>query len=176
VVIRTARLILRDFLESDWQAVHAYQNDPRYLKFYTWEGRSPQEVQQFIGRFIGWQAEVPRRCFQLAITLPGDNRLVGNCGIRKNQALAQDAEMGFELAPEHWGKGYATEAALAMLNFAFTTLKLKRVYASCLAENHASAHVLGKIGMRLERIEPEGALFKNRSWDVLHYSISIQAA
>ncbi len=125
--ILTPRLKLREFLDSDWVAVHAYQNDPRYLKFYTWEARSPQEVQQFVSRFIGWQAEMPRLMF------PARHHaglkmacLIGNCGIRKIQLQEDEAEIGFELAPEHWGKGYATEAARAMLNYGFTALDLKR--------------------------------------------------
>ena len=58
--------------------------------------------------------------------------------------------MGYELAPRYWGCGYATEAAAALLAFGFRELKLHRVWAQCIAENTASAHVLEKIGMRQE--------------------------
>ena len=52
------------------------------------------------------------------------------------------------IRPEEWGKGYATEAAAGMLEFAFEELELPLVYAGCAPDNHASRRVMEKLGMR----------------------------
>lgn len=169
--IITPRLLLREFVEDDWQAVLAYQADPLYLRFYPWEVRSELDARQFVRMFIGWQDEQPRSRFQLAITLPPGGGLIGNCGIRKPRPDASQAELGYELAPWHWGRGYATEAARAMLAYAFSIPGIQRVTASCLAENRASVRVLEKLGLQVEAIQPEKEHFKQRAWEVLLFSI-----
>jgi ribosomal-protein-alanine N-acetyltransferase len=107
-------------------------------------------VERLVQEFIGWQHEQPRCKYQLAIVLQTTHVLIGTCGIRMVTAHAQEAELGYELHPEYWGHGYATEAAWHMLAFAFQTLRLQRVWAQCLAENRASVRVLERLGIRQE--------------------------
>jgi RimJ/RimL family protein N-acetyltransferase len=171
MLLRTDRLILRDLVESDWPAVHAYQSEPQYLRYYHWSQRTPEDVRLFVQRLIDFQQEQPRTKFQLAITLPGADRLIGNCGIRMQATSMHQADIGYELAPEYWGCGYATEAARAMVAFGFEELRVHRVWASCLAENGASAHVLEKLGMQREGHLRENEWFKGRWWDTLLYGI-----
>jgi len=169
--IITDRLGLREFVESDWPAVLGYQCDPRYLRFYEWEQRTDEEVRAFVQTFIEQQEERPRAKYQLAICLQVDGMLIGNCGIRMQHGGATEAEIGYELSPEHWGRGYATEAAGAMLAFAFNELEVHRVWAHCIADNVASAHVLEKLGLRLEGRQREKEWFKGRWWDTLLFGI-----
>jgi RimJ/RimL family protein N-acetyltransferase len=150
--------------------VHAYQSDPRYLRFYEWSHRSEQDVRAFVGMFISWQNEMPRQKFQLATTF--QNNLIGNCGVRIKDQVAREAEIGYELNPDFWGNGYATEAARAMLAFGFRDLNLQRVTAMCLAENRASARVLERLGLHCEERFPNREWFKNRWWDTARYTIS----
>jgi ribosomal-protein-alanine N-acetyltransferase len=168
--ITTDRLILRDFVADDWQDVLAYQRDPRYLRYYAWTDRTEPEVRDFVQMFLDHQAGQPRRKFQLAITLDG-GRLIGNCGIRRKPENEWEADIGYELAPEHWGHGYATEAARAMVDFGFRELKLHRVSSWCIADNVASARVLEKVGLRLEGRLRENESFKGRWWDTLLYGL-----
>ena len=102
--LSTERLYLREFVASDWQAVLAYQSDARYLRYYEWEDRTPDEVRAFVAMFLGFQREEPRTKFQLAINHRETNRLIGNCGIRKATSQALEADLGYELAPEMWGR------------------------------------------------------------------------
>ena len=171
MMLTTDRLILREFVAGDWQDVLRYQSDPRYLRYYPWTGRTPEEVQQFLGMFLENQRQQPRAKFQLAVILRAEDRLIGNCGIRMETADARVADMGYELAPEYWGRGYATEAARAVLAFGFAELRIHRVWANCIAENVASAHVLEKLGMRQEGRLRENEWFKGRWWDTLLYGI-----
>jgi RimJ/RimL family protein N-acetyltransferase len=121
--------------------------------------------------FVDQQAEQPRRKFQLAITLPDDGRLIGNCGIRRKPDQDWEADIGYELAPEYWGRGYATEAALAVVSFGFRELELHRISSWCIADNSASARVLEKAGLRPEGRLKENEYFKGRWWDPLLYGI-----
>lgn len=170
--LTTVRLLLRDFVESDWEAVLAYQQDPLYLRYYEWTSRTREEVRAFMKRFLDQQIQVPRIKFQFAVTLKSSGQLIGNCGIRRDSPEAREADMGYELDPKHWRKGYATEAAGAVLDFGFSSMDLQRVTAWCIADNVASARVLEKIGMKLEKRMRHHQYFKGRWWDTLWYAIS----
>jgi RimJ/RimL family protein N-acetyltransferase len=141
------------------------------LRYYEWSSRAEEEVRQFVQAFIDQQNERPRTMFQFAVTLEPEGRLIGNCGIRKRTSEAFEADMGYEIDPDFWGNGYATEAARAVLAFGFEQLALHRVWANCIAENRASAHVLEKIGMQLEGRLRENVRMKGRWWDTLIYAI-----
>lgn len=167
--LTTERLILREFKAEDWPAVLAYQEDPRYLRYYPWEERTPRAVQAFVRAFLDQQRERPRTKFQLAITLRTTHRLIGSCGIRRESAHAGD--IGYEIAPRHWGRGYATEAAGAVVAFGFAELALHRIGAWCIAENVGSARVLEKLGMRLEGRLRDQKRFKGRWWDALVFAL-----
>ena len=126
--IITERLILRDFVIDDWPAVLACQCDSRYLRFYPRTDRTQAEVLGSVQMFLDQQAERPRRNFQWAVTLRANGQLIGNCGIRQKSENEWEADIGYELAPDYWGKGYPTEAAMAIIDFGFQELKLHRIW------------------------------------------------
>ncbi len=163
--------MLREFSESDWPAVLAYQRDPLYLRYYAWTDRTSEDVHEFVQMFLTQQQATPRLKFQLAIVLKATGHLIGNCGIRMKSADAHEADIGYELAPQHWGQGYATEAAQAMLRFGFTHLRLHRIWSWCIADNAGSARVLEKLGMRREGWLRENEYFKGRWWDTLLFAM-----
>lgn len=97
-----------------------------------------------------------------AITLHEDTGLIGVISLLMRRENDR-AEIGYWIGVPFWGRGYATEAAGAVLGHGFETLKLNRIYAACFARNAASARVLQKIGMR-----HEGTLRQHiRKWDEL---------
>src|SRR5258708_37817053 len=119
MILTTSRLVIREFEETDWQAVLAYQRDPHYLRFTPWYKRSDADVYSFIQMFLNWKQEMPRQKFQFAIVLAEQARLIGNAGIRINPNSGWEAEIGYELDHRYWGKGYATEAGPALLTSCF---------------------------------------------------------
>jgi len=169
--ITTARLHLREFTFDDWSAILDYQQDPRYLSYYEWAERTTADAQAFVQLFLDFQAVQPRTKFQLAITLKTTGQLIGNCGLRLKSANAIEADIGYELSPDHWSSGYATEAAQAMVNLGFTQFRLHRISSWCIADNEGSMRVLEKVGMNLEGRMRENEYFKNRYWDTLLYAI-----
>lgn len=169
--LTTQRLVLREFVAEDWPAVLAYQSDPRYLRYYEWTERTEADVLTFVQRFVDWQTEEPRIKYQLAITLPEDGRLIGNCGLRLAEAGAKVGDLGYEIAPIYWGQGYATEAATEMLRFGFGELGLHRIWSHTVGENVASQRVLEKLGMRYEGRLRETQRYKGRWWDTVVHGI-----
>lgn len=101
--------------------------------------------------WIGTHAEVAERGegVTLAVTDRDSGALVGAIGLTIARAH-QRAELGYWIAVPYWGRGYATEAARAMVDYAFAALDLARVDAHCLTRNVASARVMEKIGMQRE--------------------------
>lgn len=172
MILTTERLLLREFVESDWEVVLAYQQDPLYLRYNEWDSRTPEQVRGFIQMFLDHQKQDPRYKFQFAITLRPSGQFIGNCGVRKDSVEAREGDIGYELDSRYWGKGYATEAAQAVLDFGFSQLKLQRISAWCIADNIGSARVLEKLGMRLKIRNREHQYFKGRWWDTLSYTIS----
>lgn len=169
--IETDRLILRDFVADDWQRVLEYQSNPLYLRYNKWTERTPEAGQRFVGWFLEQQEENPRIKFQLAVVLKSNDLLIGNCGVRMDEADSVEANIGYEFDHNYWNHGYATEAAHAIVDFGFHHFGVHRMWADLVADNVGSAHVLEKLGMQLEGRLRDKAYFKGRWWDELIYAI-----
>ncbi len=83
----------------------------------------------------------------------------------------QQASIGYTVGRKHWNCGYATEAAGALLQVAFTRLRLEKVTSNCDAANRGSWRVMEKLGMRLVRTDLRAKYFKGEWRDWLEYSI-----
>ena len=169
--LETERLILREFTPDDWLTVWEYQREPRYLRYYEWADRTQEDVRAFIERFIAHQQARPRIRFQLAVVIKSGGELIGNCGIRRDSIDSHEADIGYELAPQHWGQGYATEAARAIVAFGFSELGLHRISAECVLDNAGSIRVLRKAGMQLEGQLRHKEYYKGRWWDRLLFAV-----
>ncbi|HMM40328.1 MAG TPA: GNAT family protein [Thermomicrobiales bacterium] len=169
--IETERLVLREFVPDDWRAMARYWADPRYSRFYPERDDSDAFVRMLVDRFVAAQSDDPRRAWQLAIVEQAGGPMIGNCGIRVNDPARGEANIGYELNPDYWGRGYATEAARAIVTFGFDDLSLHRIWADCIADNTASSHVMEKLGMRQEGRFREHQRFRGRWWDTLIYAI-----
>src|SRR5512134_776408 len=169
--LETERLILRDFVKEDWQAVAAYNADPLYLRYNDATHATPERVQEFISWFLDQQVQEPRIKFHMAVILKSSNELIGNCNVRMDEVKAVEADIGYELDPKYWNHGYATEATHAIVDFGFSRLGVHRIWAECVADNIGSAHVLEKLGMKLEGRLRENEYYKGRWWDTLIYAI-----
>ena len=91
--------------------------------------------------------EAERGYAPLIITTKKDGKFIGSGGLAPVQDTSE-TEVVYHLMPSAWGKGYATEAAVAILGFAFRTVKLEQVLGLAFPDNVASWTVLHKAGMR----------------------------
>jgi RimJ/RimL family protein N-acetyltransferase len=144
------RLVLRELDVADWPAVHAYSARPEVARYQTWGPNTPAESRAFVEQVLAAAQAAPRREYQLAITIADGGRLIGTGALWVRNVEHGQGELGYFLHPDHWGRGYATEAARLLLGFGFAELRLHRVFATCNPHNVVSARVLEKIGMTFE--------------------------
>ena len=83
VKLSTERLVLREFTEDDAPAAHQYASDPRVVEFMPWGPNTEEQTQEFIARQLAAQQQEPRLCFDLAVILRADGRLIGGCGLHR---------------------------------------------------------------------------------------------
>jgi [ribosomal protein S5]-alanine N-acetyltransferase len=149
----TDRLLLRAFRPSDWTAVHSYGTDLEVVRFMDWGPNTVEQSRHHVNRSVAMASVSPRLTFPYAVERVEDGRVIGSTELSMTSLDHRRAEMGYVFAREAWGQGYATEAAGALLDYAFDKLGLHRVAATCDPDNVGSARVLQKIGMA-----PEGRM------------------
>src|SRR5688572_7993525 len=149
MILKTYRLLLRDFLPSDLSAYSAIRDHPDFRLLLSGRDSSPERSAEPLHQFVEWSLESPRSRYQLAIELPTDG-LIGSCGVRMQCVGGSDASFGCELAREHWGRGFGLEAGRAMIEFAFNELGVTRIYAETLVRNPAALALVRRLGMRVE--------------------------
>jgi len=148
--IETDRLLLREFAEDDWHDVHAYAADPEVVKFMDWGPNTEEDTKAFIALAMDLQHQTPRRSYELAVVFKATGRLIGGASLRVQAGDPRTAELGYTFHPGAWGRGLATEAAKALVQFGFQRLGVQRVFATCRPENTASYRVLRKAGLHFE--------------------------
>lgn len=149
-MIQTERLILRQWEEKDFAPFAALNADPRVREYFV-SVLSQQESDQMIKSF---QAEIEKRGWGLwAVSLVADDRFIGFIGLNVVDQTSLPApfspavEVGWRLAYPFWGKGLATEGALACLQYGFETLGLQEIVSFTAVQNQRSRAVMERIGM-----------------------------
>ena len=143
--LHTTRLRLRPFTGADADALFALHSNARVLRYWdTPPWSEPARAEAFIAKCR--QLEEEGSGARLAIERSSDGVFVGWCGLTSWNPDYRSASLGYCLGEAAWGHGYATEAAGALLQWAFDTLDLNRVQAEADTRNAASARVLEKLG------------------------------
>lgn len=169
--IVTERLVLRDLTMDDAPAVHRYGSDPEVVRYMPWGPNTWADTQDFLERKLDDQRADPRRGFDLAVTLASSGELIGACGITIISTERLQAAMGYAYRRDIWGRGYATEAARALVAFGFEQLGMHRICAYCDVDNIASARVLEKTGMQREGLVRHDAFMHGQWRDSYLYAI-----
>jgi len=166
----TERLVLREMGEWDYEAVREIDGDAETQR-YEHEVYSEVETRARLERFVRERVEEPREHYHFAITLRGEERMRGWIVLGLNQREIREYEIGWAVRRADWGKGYASEAARRVLEFAFGRLRAHRVVAFCHAGNAASARVMVKLGMQHEGTLRETRWLRGQWWDELVYAV-----
>ena len=147
--IETPRLVIRPFTLDDLEQLAAIFAHPEVMRFIGDGPISEQEAVEWLER---WMSVVERTGFgHLAVTLRGSGAVIGRCGpVMRELPIGREIEVSYLLAREHWGCGYATEAAAAVRDHAFGELGQQRVVSLVAQGNSASEGVARRIGMLVD--------------------------
>jgi len=148
--ILTERLALRDLEPNDGPRVFAYHKHPDVSRFQSWGTESVDVVQSYIRGLATIEPGTPGSWYQVGIFLRAGGKLIGDCGFRVLESDPEQAEIGITLAPEFQGKGYATEALQAILDYLLVMLEKHRVFGSVDPRNVSSMRLLPRVGLRQE--------------------------
>ena len=145
----TERLELRAFEPSDLEALHSVYGDPDVTRF-TRPFPTVEDTRRLLDIHVR-EAHAGNPAFW-AVIERASGHLIGDAGVGLADGVGPEYELGYTLGKPWWGRGYATEAARAVRDHALGELGLARVIGLVHPDNHASIHVLEKIGM--ERVGP----------------------
>lgn len=149
--MQTERLLLRPFEEGDLQALFEMQSDQEVVRYLYYDARSLDEVRPALARKMAGVAVASEGDgMAAAVVLRDTGEVVADISLWVVSEGHAQGELGFVVHPAHQRKGYATEAARPMLDFAFNTVGLHQVCGRLEARNIASARVFEKLGMRRE--------------------------
>jgi len=149
VALGTSRLNLRKMRPSDFDDLMGIFGDPKVMSSFDSPPFSQAQMEAWLKRNLEHQARYGYGLF--SVILKESNSLIGNCGL-ENMEIGGElaAELGYDFRSDHWNLGYATEAAVAVRDFAFNLLSLPRLISLIRVGNEASRRVSEKIGMHLQ--------------------------
>jgi RimJ/RimL family protein N-acetyltransferase len=149
--ITTERLLLRPFEQDDLTSFHAIHSDEEVVRWLLNDVRSLEETRAVLDRKLAAGGpEGEGDWLSAAVVLRESGELIGDISLHWTGEAHAQGEIGFVFATAHHGKGYATEAARPILDFAFGGLLLHRVVGRLEPRNVGSGRVLEKLGMRRE--------------------------
>jgi RimJ/RimL family protein N-acetyltransferase len=171
--IHTARLSLRPATGDDLEATWAFRRLPEVSQWLT---RAPATLEEYREQFEDPDSLAKTVVIELDGQVIGDLMLDVQDGWSQaevaGQARATQGDLGWVLHPEHTGHGYATEAVQALLEAALADLGLRRVTASCFADNEASWRLMERLGMSRETYAVADSLHRSRRWlDSMAYAL-----
>jgi [ribosomal protein S5]-alanine N-acetyltransferase len=156
-VLESERLLFRDHEPADLDAYCDMEADPEVRRYV---GGAPRPRDAAERKFReGLRKPSADRMSMWATVLKLEGRYIGRCGVYPHftsdgRIIAGEGTLGFYLARAYWGRGLATEAGRALVNFGFIELGLSRIVTAVQVGNNASVRVLEKLGFALVRTEP----------------------
>jgi len=170
LMITTKRLVLRLFQTSDAETVATLCNNYNIYKS-TMYLPFPYSIDDALSWIeFHYDNLIEDFSYEFAVTDKETGELYGSIGLSNNIDFNQ-GEIAYWIGEPYWGKGYATEAAQAILQFAFEEKKLHKVFARYFSSNPASGKVMEKIGMNQEGILKDHVIKDGKYEDIVYYGI-----
>lgn len=170
--LETERLILRRMMPSDLADVYDYAKRAEVSEFLLWY---PHDTTAFTRKYLKIVDSKYKRgeFYDWAVVCKADGRMIGTAGFTSIDVYNNNAEIGYVLNSDYWGRGLAAEAARAVITFGFEALRLVRIEAKYMTDNLGSKRVTEKCGMREEGILRQSVYAKGRYVDVCLCSILV---
>ena len=169
--IETERLLLRGREPEDAEAIFRYASDPEVTPYMAWEpSRSLEDVWDFLDGLTAHNYEQEE--LDYAIALRSTPQLViGGVGVTWHPRKHRVMELGYVLDKAHWGQGMMPEAASALIEYAFRTTQVERIYAPIFAGNAKARRAAEKIGLTFEGVLRSSVEFRGERRDEAIYAI-----
>ena len=150
-ILETERLILRQMTVDDDEFIFELVNEPAFIRNIGDKGvRTLEDARDYI--LTGPVASYAKFGFGLyVVELAETGMPTGICGLLKRDSL-ENVDIGFAFLVKFWGKGFAHESAAAVMEYGRSALGIKRIVAITSPDNEGSIRVLGKLGLRFERM------------------------
>jgi RimJ/RimL family protein N-acetyltransferase len=170
--IRLERVLLRPFVESDFDAVLDMQSRPELVRYLMWDVMDADAVRTFLERRLRQtQIDGDDTAIVLAATIPPSDRVIGEFMLRLSSSRHRQGEIGWSLHPDAQGHGYATEASRELLRLGFEELGLHRIVADADPRNSGSLRIMERLGMRREADFADAFFLKGEWVGETHYAI-----
>ena len=150
MILRTDRLTLRPLQSTDVEAIASYSLRPEFIRFLPLPPQTMESAAQFVEQAVANGQPDPKGDWLFATQIREEPRLIGTIRIGVRSAEHRQGDLGYAVHPDHWGKGFATEALRRILEFGFENLSLERIWATADVRNVASWRVMEKAGMERE--------------------------
>jgi len=170
VILKTARTILRDFRESDYSFFCALETNESTIRY---EADCIPSQEGLNGMFDKMLASIHQenKVRHVFLVEGIDGIPLGKVVIWQIDKEIDEWEMGWVFHPDHMGKGYATEASVALIEFGFKELGANRICANCNDANTASERVMQRIGMQKEGVHRETRKLRGKWYGSCIYSV-----
>lgn len=170
--LETNRLIIRDFNNTDWDALHRLYMMLETVKYNPSGYPENEEAsKKLVAEWSAQSGQAVREKYSAAIITKEDFQFVGVVSLDLGNRKYRKAEIWYKLLPAYWGQGLATEAVKAMLAFGFEQLLLHRIECGCSIHNIASFKIMEKVGMTREGIKRKVLPLDGEWHDAYLYSI-----
>jgi RimJ/RimL family protein N-acetyltransferase len=150
IPIRTDRLLIRPFVPDDAAGLAARRNDPEVARLQNWEVPYPVErAEKVVSDLVAMEGPANDEWWMAVVADPDSGQVLGDLALHLTWQ-GRTAEVGYTFAREHWGRGYATEALAALIEYLYQGLGVTRVFGMLHPDNVASAMVLERTGLLFE--------------------------
>ncbi|MOA19518.1 Ribosomal-protein-serine acetyltransferase [compost metagenome] len=149
IELHTERLHLRKMKVSDSPSLFKIWSDPEVTKFMNIDSFTDENQAKDMIKLLD-EFSLDNKAIRFSIIEMESNEIIGSCGFNSLDFENEKAEIGYDIARAFWGRGYASEAISALLDYAFSTLKLNRIEAKVEPENVNSVKVLRKLNFMFE--------------------------
>ena len=172
--IKSERLILRKLSYSDQKDIFEYAKNPRVADHLLWEAHQNEfDTIQFLN--LVYEAYNHNNAAPWGIEIKSSKKIIGTIGFVNYYNDKKEAEIGYALSENYWGKGLVTEALREVLKFGFVKMNLDLITARCKPVNTASFRVLEKCHFDFEGIIEQQMEIKGKLEDMRMYSLTKKA-
>jgi len=175
--LETPRLSLRRFCGDDLSAFIAYRSQPETARYQSWEAPFPRaRALAFLESLQAAHPGAPGQWFQFAVALKADGRLIGDVALKGPEPGGDGAmEIGYTLDARETGRGYASEAVSAVLDYAFVSHGAKAVEAWTDRRHVRSLALLARVGFSPLEVPPRLGVFKGETCEDLGHAMTAAA-